>query len=185
MVRPTCRLSLLALLPTVAWVVLPGIACADIYKWTDERGNVVISNVLPADHKNTGKISVIAKDQGTRPLQANEPPPQKTVTPVEQMLLDKIGRLEQQLQTRPIPAQGAIAPPPPPSYFGTYNPPQPPVDYPSAYPVEYPPDYYYPVPLYSYAVYPSRFFVNRPAFHTFHAFHNGGIRNSSMHRGRR
>jgi hypothetical protein len=143
----------------------------DIYKWTDEQGNAVISNIPPP--KRATKIELIAEE--TRQVAQV---PVTVSRPAEQMLLDRIEKLERQVRTQPNPSEGqrAVAapgysmqaplPPPPPNYF--------PIDYANNY-------YPWAVP-YSYAVFPARTFVSRPTFpHAQNrAFHGGGVQ-----RGRR
>jgi hypothetical protein len=179
----TCsHLWLSALLLPFLLFLTPATARGDIYKWIDEHGNPVISNVLPANPNKVTKMSLVAKEW----IKPAAPMPvassQNVATPVVQLLLDKIDRLEQRLQTPPNPPRAGMAPPQ--SYYGSYDtaPPPPASYYPSYYPIDYS-AYYYPwVPLYSYAVYPARTFAHRP---TFAMSHHVSIRNGSLHRGGR
>jgi hypothetical protein len=170
--------SLLALLSACLSFFLPATAWSDIYKWTDEQGNLVISNASPANPKQVTGMELLAKE--TKPVnQSPVPVSRSVVTPTEQMLLEKVDRLERQLQAQRDPPQEQRAapviynasnyqmqPPPPPSYY--------PSDYPS---------YYYPyVAPYSYVVFPVRTFSSRSSFSS---SHNGSFRNGSFRHGRR
>jgi hypothetical protein len=162
-----CGLScLFALLPAFLSLLAPATAWGDVYKWTDEQGNPVISNVRPANPKKVRNFEVVAKET------------ERAATRTEQILLDRIDNLERQLRTQQYPPQAQAVP----SYYGSYNPAQPPPPPPSYYSSNYP-DYYYPwLPSYSTVFFPTRTFVSRPRF----GFaHSGFIRGSSVHRGRR
>jgi hypothetical protein len=154
-------------LPCLMSAVVSTHARADVYKWVDEHGNTIISNVRPSRAKVT-QYEVTVEDS---PAVARSP--QRVTTPTEQMLLDKVDRLERQL------AAQQYAPPPPPTYYSGYDytPPPPPPYYSSYYP-----SYYYPwVPSYSVAV-PGRTFVSRPRFAFTRSF---AVRGGFAHRGRR
>lgn len=43
-------------------LVAPASVWGDIYKWTDERGNMVVSNVQPADPAAVRDVVVLAKE---------------------------------------------------------------------------------------------------------------------------
>jgi len=161
----------------LVFLLVPSVTWGDLYKWTDEQGSPVISNVRPANPQKIKNFETVLKET------------ERTPTRTEQVLLDRIDNLERQLRTQQYPpqapassyapynesyypAQAASLPPPPPSYSNGY----------------YPDSYYYPwLPSYSY-LYPSRIFVNRPRgvfAHQFAHHRAGVIRGSSVHRGRR
>jgi hypothetical protein len=171
--------GLLAYICNLSWraaflsLLAPASAWADIYKWIDEQGNTVISNIRPANPQKLTNFELMEKES------------KPAATRMEQALLDRIDSLERRLQTQPysppVPA-GA-----PSNYHGGYYPIQapPPPPPPSNY--SYSPSYYpsYPydlwVPSYSF-VYPARIFVNRP---NFRFSHSGSFRGSRIHHGRR
>jgi hypothetical protein len=125
-------------------------AWAEIYKWVDEKGGTVYSNVQPTRTRNVKNLEVVVEDEKT-PESASA---SAAATRREQELLDRISRLERQLE-----AQAYQAPPPPPApqyYSGSY--------YPSSYyPSSYYPSTYYPA-YYPYAVLPGRFVVPTRTF---------------------
>ena len=139
-------------------------AWADVYKWTDEQGTTVISNVRPTRLDKLKNFEVAVEETKSSVV----------ATPTKQMLLDKLDRLERQLVAQQYAQQAAAVPPP---GYGSYNPAlQPPP----------PPGYYggYSPPLsYAYPFYPATAFVTRPRF----AFAHNGMRGGSIsiHRGRR
>jgi hypothetical protein len=168
-------------------LAVPAAAWGDIYKWTDERGRTVLSNVPPPASGKPRNLALLVKE--ARPAPAV---PAHVATPTEQALLARIETLERQLQARQYAAQAPAVPPP--ASYGGYYPPMPPPPtvpaagyYSSGYYSSYDTGYYYPsyyypvVPAYSYAVYPVRPFVGRPLVVAPHggAFHGGG------HRGKR
>jgi hypothetical protein len=137
-------------------------ACADIYKWTDEQGNTVISNVRPTRLDKVKNFEVAVEETKNS----------VAATATKQMLLDKLDRLERQLVAQQYAQQAAVVPP-----YGSYNPalqPPPPPGYYGAYS---------PLLSYPYAFYPATTFVTRPRF----ALAHNGIRGGAMsiHRGRR
>lgn len=162
-------------LPFFVLLLAPAIARGDIYKWTDERGITVISNVQPA---NTAKASgmellaVEAKPAAPAPGAASRAGPTRT----EQALQARVENLERQLQAQQsaLQAQGVPQPgyaadyypatlPPPPdaNYYGSYDP-----NYYSGYDPFYSSGYYpYALPLaYSYIAVPARHGPHRPGF---------------------
>ena len=156
-------------------------AQADIYKWTDEQGRIVVSNIPPVKTAEVKDLDLLVKE--TKP--AN--PPEPGITRNEQALMNRIQVLERQVQAQNNAYQAAPAPPsmaygspypaasmvpPPASYSDAYDPNY----YPPYYPASYP-SYSYPVvPLYSYVVFPTRRAISRPAFGFSHgsAFRAGG-----------
>ncbi|MGZ5144252.1 MAG: DUF4124 domain-containing protein [Burkholderiales bacterium] len=173
-------LTFVLLTPLLA-AVGPATAWADIYKWTDERGGTVISNARPTHPSKVKNFEVAVEEVKSTIVAA----------PADQMLLDKLDRLERQLlaqqylqqaQTLPLTSNYAgynpAPPPPPPGYFG--------IDYPG---------YYYPPVISSpYVFYGARPFVSRPRFAVAHNSvvrggfaHSGGFAYSGgfAHRGRR
>jgi len=181
-------LRLFALLPALISLVIPAAAWGDIYKWTDEQGRTVLSNVPPSKTTKARGIELLAKEAGAA-AKAPGSIPEHVATPTEQALLARIESLERQLQARRYAGQAPAVsppttysdyyppspPPPPPGYYGS--------GYDSTYTPGYYPSYYGPVlPVYSYVVFPARTFVSRPVFAVpqGRSFHRGG-----GHRGRR
>jgi hypothetical protein len=163
------RLSVL--LPTLVSLLVPATAWADIYKWTDERGETVISDVLPPNIKKVKDFEVLVKETPRTQAQRD--------TANERALQDRIDRLERQVQAQRYAPPAASGPPPAySSYPGDYYAPPPPPQ----------PDYfgsYYPsfYPGYSFIVAPGRRFTRPRAF----GFNHGGFshRGSGSMRGRR
>ena len=172
-IRCGCPFFLIALLSAFA----PVIACADIYRWTDERGVTVISNVRPAKLDKARNVELVAKETE---VQASSPGP-RAPTNTEQILLDRIDRLERELRAQQY--SQPVRAGPPPGYSGSYYAAPPPPPPPAYYNDSYYPSYYYPwPPVYSYGAYPARIVVSRPV----HVFSHGGfVRGGSVHRGRR
>ena len=151
-------------LPLFVALFASATASADIYKWTDEQGTTVISNVRPTRVDKLKNFEVAVEETKSSVV----------ATPTQQMLLDKLDRLERQLAAQHYAQQAAFVPPP---MYGSYNPalqPPPPAGYYGAYS---------PVLSYPYAFYPTTTFVTRPRF----AFAHNGFRGGSMpiHRRRR
>ena len=128
-------------------------AWAEIYKWVDEKGGTVYSNVRPTKASSAKNLEVVVEDEKSSDSASDS----ATATRREQELLDRISRLERQLES-----QRYQAPPPPPA--------------PQYYPGSYP-----------YAVLPARFVVPARIFVSprfasgrVASFHRGG-----MGRGRR
>ena len=184
---------LFALLPALISLVIPATAWGDIFKWTDEQGRMVVSNVPPTKSGKANNVQLLVEE--TRP--ATKAPAsirEHVATPTEQALIAKIESLERQLQAPQYAAQAPTVPPPTPygGYYPSTPPPPPPSSsyygsgyysgYYSSYPSYYP-SYYYPVmPSYSYAVYPARTFISRPVFA---APRGGSYHGGGGHRGRR
>ena len=187
----------LALLAALLALFAPATVWGDIYKWIDERGNTVLSNVKPVDPDAVRNFQLAAKETKTAaqaPAPAQQARPAEVVKPTEQLLLEKIESLERQVQAQQYAAQAvtpvinyytAPAPPPPPNYYG--------YDGPGFYPGYYyppPPSYSYIVPAIPVVfprkaiVFPSkgighrpfvhRPFVHRPAFVNRAAIVNSG-----------
>jgi hypothetical protein len=160
-----------ALLPALLSVLIPATAWGDIYKWTDERGETVISDVLPANLKKVKDFEVLVRETPRTQAQRD--------AANEKMLLDRIERLERQVQAQRYAPPAPAAPPPPaysyysPEYAAPPPPPQP--DYFGSYF----PSFY---PAYSLIVAPSRGFARPRGF----GFNRGGFSRGGMsHRGRR
>ena len=176
------RFCLSVLLPVSLSLAIPAAAWADIYKWTDENGGTVFSNVRPAKSAKAKDVEVVERD-----TKATGTPERGART--EQALLARIESLERQLDARQYAAQPVEAPPPAP-YSGYYPPtPPPPSYYDSGYYGNYPgyyPAYFYPFAS-SYRVYPRRAFVSRPVFVAPHggSFHARGGHMGGGPRGRR
>ncbi|TMI02949.1 MAG: DUF4124 domain-containing protein [Betaproteobacteria bacterium] len=145
-------------------LALPAPAWAHIYKWVDERGVTVYSNVLPEKSPKNAQMVVEEKPADRAPA--------AEAMRREQQLLERIANLERQLQAQQYQQYPQYIPPPPPSvdYGGYYQ------GYYPSYPLTYP-----------YAVFTGRFigrghsFVSpRFASARVASFHHGG-----MSRGRR
>ena len=160
----------LAFLPVFLTLLAPATVRGDIYKWTDERGNTVISNVQPVKSSRVSDVELLAA--ATKPArQLPAAPSQQAATPTEQALEARIEDLERQLQAQQYAQQPQVdpqssysggyyptpAPPPPdPNYYSGYDP---------GYNPGYYPSYYNPwPPSYSFIVAPARPFVRRPVF---------------------
>ena len=141
-------------------LALPVSAWAHIYKWVDERGMTVYSNVLP--EKSPKKVEMVVEEKPA------DRTPAADAMRREQQLLDRIANLERQLQAQQyLPAQQYqqyIPPPPSPDYGGYYS------YYPS-YPLAYP-----YVVLSRRFIGPVRSFAS-PRFASAHvaSFHHGGV----------
>src|SRR5439155_22598004 len=139
-------------------LALPAPAWAHIYKWVDERGVTVYSNVLP--DKSPKNVEVVVEEK------PSDRTPAADAMRREQQLLDRISNLERQLQAPQY--QQYVSPPPPSVDYGGY--------YQSYYPS-------YPYPLtYPYVVVsrrfiaPARSFVSpRFASARVASFHHGGF----------
>ncbi len=171
----------------IAWAMLllivPVTARSDIYKWTDEQGRTIISNILPENPDKAKNVERIVKEN--KPA---APAFKSAATPTEQMLLDKIENLERRLQPRNFPPAPASATAPADYYYeGGYYPPPPPPYYSNYAPVYYPRQtYVYPIaPAYSYVTYASypRTFVTRPVYAS--AARGAAFRGGAAHHGRR
>jgi hypothetical protein len=92
-------------------------AWAHIYKWVDERGMTVYSNVLP--EKKPKNVEMVIEEK------PSDRTPAADAMRREQQLLDRIANLERQLQAQQyLPAQQYqqyIPPPPSPDYGGYYS----------------------------------------------------------------
>ena len=145
-------------------LALPVSAWAHIYKWVDERGMTVYSNVLP--EKNPKNVEVVIEEKPADRAPAAE------AMRREQQLLERVANLERQLQAQQYQQYPQYIPPPPPSVdYGGY--------YQSYYP-SYPYSYPYVV-LSRRFIAPARSFVSpRFASARVASFHHGG-----MSRGRR
>jgi hypothetical protein len=168
------RLFLVALL-----LAAPAGAFADVYKWTDERGVIVLSSVPPEDTTFARNVEVVAKEKGSTRKTAGAVEYRNASN--EEVLLDRIENLERQLraqqysQAAPPPAvqypQGYYTTPtlPASSYGETY--------YPPSYPGYTSPGYYsYPYaaffpPVTSVIIRPRPHF-NHKHFHHRHSSHD-------------
>jgi len=153
-----------AVIATVLCASSPATAWAHIYKWVDERGMTVYSNVLPEKSPKNVQMVIEEKPADRAPAR-------------EQQLLERIANLERQLQaqqSQQYPQYPQYIPQPPPSvdyggYYQGYYPP-----YPYSYPYPY-------VVVTRRFIGPARSFLS-PRFASAHvgSFHHGG-----MSRGRR
>jgi hypothetical protein len=143
---------------------------ADIYKWVDERGVTVITNVRPTKIDYARNFEVVQKDEPASQRAARKP------TPGE--LQDRVERLERELRAERAARQAQT--PPPASYAPAYAPPA--VTYSTpAYPDYYYDPYYYSgLPAYSYGVY----LASRPVVaHRAFVAARGGFAHGSFTRG--
>lgn len=147
----------LVLLPALAALLAPAGAWGDIYKWTDEQGGTVISDLPPTDPGKASDLKLLA----TTPKRAAQSPvttPAPAPDTREQELEARVEELERELQEQqaaqyaPPVAQasdggGYYAAPPAPEPSGY-------VSYRSEYYPAYYPSYYAPAapPVYSYIV---------------------------------
>jgi hypothetical protein len=161
----------------VASLFVPGAVRSDIYKWTDEQGGTVISNILPENPDKAKNVERVVKESKPA-VQASRP----AATPTEQMLLDRIDNLERRLQARtyvpPAPQSAAPAEYYPDSgyYYYPPAPPPPPAHYANYAPVYYArPAYAYPLaPAYSYIAYPRTFVARTTPVRVQHGAFRGG-----------
>jgi hypothetical protein len=129
-----------------------------MYKWVDEKGGTVYSNIRPAKTRSVSNLEVVVEDERIADERAAE-----TASRREQELLDRISRLERQLQAPRYQAPLPLPPPPPDYYPSSY------------YPAPYYPAYYPFAPAFSYVaasrrlVAPSRFTSGRVS-----SFHRAG-----------
>ncbi len=169
---------------SVFLLAVPLVAHGDIYTWTDDQGNTVISDVRP-DPKKVTHVRVVTTTDTKAAATARAPA--QVMTPMEEALLDRVRTLELQLQGR------QFAPPPPPYDSSDYSAPPSPSDY-YGY-NDYYPGYYsgfgygYPyVTNYSYVPRPGFAFANhRPPGGFSHggSFHGGSFHGGGRGGGRR
>lgn len=175
-----------ALLPALISLAVPATALGDIYKWTDEKGRINISNVPPPTSGKAKNIEVVLKEPKPTSI------PNHAATSTEQALLSRIEGLERQLRAQQYAQQAPAASPPTP-YPSYYPPAPPPPDssyynsgYDSGYYPSYPtyyPSYSYPVAA-SFVVYPARTFISRSAFApSYGGFSRGGGGHGGGHAG--
>jgi hypothetical protein len=135
-------------------------ASADLYRWTDERGTTVLSNVLPANPKRVTNFEVVVKEPQSTASKAGMVR-QHDVTSTEKLLLDRIDGLERQIQTQQSARETAIvAAPPSESYYGAMPPYADGYGYPGYIPswvFPYPPGYFWGYPPTTSVVIGSRF----------------------------
>lgn len=160
----------LALLPICLTLLAPATVWGDIYKWTDERGNTVVSNLQPVNPSTVSGVELVATV--TKPAtQYPVAPSQRADARTEQALEARIEDLERQLQAQQYAQQPQVDPQSSYSegYYPTPDPPPPDPNYYSGYDPGYNPGYYpsyynpWP-PSYSFIVAPARPFVRRPVF---------------------
>lgn len=157
----------LAPLPIFVLLFAPAPVRGDIYKWTDERGNTIISNVQPVGPGKVSGMELLAAETrpaAPSPVAGSQAAPART----EEALQARIENLERQLQAQQLAQQSQGVPQS--NYSEDYYPaPPPPPPYPNYY-SNYGPVYssgYYPYPppvSYYYAAIPARPAVRRPAF---------------------
>ena len=183
MIASRCTAAAQALLPPLAALLLlaPMHASADLYKWTDERGVTVLTNVPPPNPARVRDFEVVLKET-KRPSQKPGTYSQEEATPTEQMLLERLDSIERRLAAQQYARDAA----PPAPYSGVYytTPPLPPPAY-SYYPAYDP--YYYS----GYATFVSSFVVANRPFRSFgfrshpHVTPHRGFSRSFSHMGRR
>lgn len=151
-----------ALVFAVVLALVPAAASARIYKWVDENGTTVYSNIAPenGDALKTAKV-VIEDEERFKPTA--EQAAQAEVLRRQQEILERLYALERQVSAR----QYASPPPPPPDYYAGYY-----------QPTYYPPSYYaaphypfvasYIVSRPFFAVPAHRFIAPRPGFVSIH-----------------
>jgi hypothetical protein len=143
------RVPRCALLPCMAALLTPLFALsagADIYKWVDENGATVITNVRPAKIPYARNFEVVQKDEPGQSSRAGRKP-----AATEQALQDRIERLERELRAERAARQAQGQPPA--SYAPAYAPPAPAVSYYTPYPDYYAPSYSSALPVYSAGVF--------------------------------
>jgi hypothetical protein len=150
-------------------------ASADLYRWTDERGTTVLSNVLPANPKRVTNFEVVVKEPDSTASKAYTAR-QHEVTWTEKLLLDRIDGLERQIQTQQSARETAIvAAPPSDAYYGPAAPYADGYGYPGYYPswvFPYPPGYFWGYPPTTSVVIGSRFGARGGVGRTFTAGHS-------------
>jgi hypothetical protein len=158
-----------ALLPLCIALLAPAIAWGDIYQWTDERGNTIISNVQPAKSAKVSDMELlVTANKPAAPYPAA--PARQAATRTVPALEARIENLERQLQAQ----QDSQQPPDPQSsaaegYYPAPAPPQSDPDYYGGYDAGYGPGFYpgyynpWP-PSYSFIAVPARSFARRPGF---------------------
>jgi hypothetical protein len=155
-------------------------ALADVYKWTDERGVIVLSNVPPQDTTVASNVEVVAKEKRTTTRKAAPAVEYQTPTN-EEVLQERIENLERQLRAQQYSRELAYSPPASqvnyyaaPSSGGYYATPPPPSYYGDSYYPSYP-SYQYPAYGYPYVTFfppvTSVFFRSRGHFHNKHSSH--------------
>src|SRR2546422_2091048 len=98
---------LVAVIATVLCVSSPATAWAHIYKWVDERGVTVYSNVLP--EKSPKNVEVVVEEKPSDRTPAAE------AMRREQQLPERVANPERQLQAQQYPQYPQEIPQPPPS----------------------------------------------------------------------
>jgi hypothetical protein len=139
----------------------PAAASARIYKWVDENGTTVYSNVPPTDGDALKTAKVVIEDEDRFKPTADQAA-QAEVLRRQQEILERLYALERQVSAR----RYASPPPPPPDYYAGYY-------QPSYYPPSYYAAPYYPfVPSYivsrPFFVPAHRFIAPRPGFVSIH-----------------
>jgi hypothetical protein len=173
------RLMSLRIFLAALLLAAPAGALADVYKWTDERGVIVLSNVPPEDTTVASNVEVVAKEKRTTTRKAAPAVEYQTSTN-EEVLQERIESLERQLRaqqqySREAPApvqypQGYYTTPAPPSYYYSDS------YYPTSYPGYASPAYYgYPYatffPPVTSVIIRSRPHFNHKHFHHKHSSH--------------
>src|SRR5919108_2914297 len=98
----------------VLLALLPGAASARIYKWVDENGTTVYSNVPPANGDGMKTVKVVIEDE-ERFRPTAEQAAQAEVLRRQDEILQRLYALERQVSARQY-----ASPPPPPDYYAGY-----------------------------------------------------------------
>ncbi len=131
-------------------VLAPAIASADLYKWTDERGATVLSNVPPPNPRRVTNFEVVVKESAGAPAPRVSSSQQHDVTVTEKLLLDRIDSLERQIQAQQSARETSIVAASPPNPY--YAAPMP--EYAGNYYPGYYPSWVFPYPTSSFYSYP-------------------------------
>jgi hypothetical protein len=130
------------LLTALVLVLAPAGALADVYKWTDARGVIVLSSVPPEETDAASNVEVVAKEKRAAAKKTAAVEYQTQTS--EQVLLDRIDSLERELRAQQqYSREAAVAP----------------VTYPQGYYTtpQLPPPSYYPDPYYAPPYYPGAY----------------------------
>jgi hypothetical protein len=148
-IAPGCLRLVWALLGGLL-ALAPSVAAADLYKWTDERGATVLSNVPPPNPRRVTNFEVVVKESAGAPDPRVASSQQHDITATEKLLLDRIDSLERQLQAQQSARETSIVAASPPNPY--YAAPMP--EYAGNYYPGYYPSWVFPYPTSSFYSYP-------------------------------